>query len=329
MRRPAGSRYPDGRCASASSPPTRGIARARPTTTGRRWHARSPSAATRWSCSPPPASPRCCWRDAGGCARWRAGDASALTPTPRVPLVVAVGLGVPVSHRRRRAPRADSGGRRRRRPARAAARCVRRRRRARSRSGRPERRRAARDADAGRRDVLPRRTVAAPGPRCRAARGPRRHRRRRLAVRRRGSAPAVRPAGDGDRTRSRSDAVHALHRRSRRRWSRSRPRSPTRECCARCSTSWRRPPPRSRCCAPPGSSALRSLVPASLAGRVRLPDASTPAARAAALRGASIFIAARNGSPLIAREAGGVRHPDRRRRRQPGARTASSTRCTA
>jgi hypothetical protein len=52
-----------------------------------------------------------------------------------------------------------------------------------------------------------------------------------------------------------------------------------------------------------GSAALRSLVPASLAGRVRLPDASTPAARAAALRGASIFIAARNGSPLIAREA--------------------------
>ena len=44
-------------------------------------------------------------------------------------------------------------------------------------------------------------------------------------------------------------------------------------------------------------------MPAALAGRVRLPDASTPAARAAALRGASIFIAARNGSPLIAREA--------------------------
>ncbi len=44
-------------------------------------------------------------------------------------------------------------------------------------------------------------------------------------------------------------------------------------------------------------------MPAGLAGRVRLPDASTPAARAAALRGASIFIAARNGSPLIAREA--------------------------
>jgi predicted metal-dependent phosphoesterase TrpH len=52
-----------------------------------------------------------------------------------------------------------------------------------------------------------------------------------------------------------------------------------------------------------GSAALRSLVPSSLAGRVRLPDASTPAARAAALRGASMFIAARNGSPLIAREA--------------------------
>ena len=52
-----------------------------------------------------------------------------------------------------------------------------------------------------------------------------------------------------------------------------------------------------------GSATLRSLVPASLAGRVRLPDASTPAARAAALRGASIFVAARNGSPLIAREA--------------------------
>jgi hypothetical protein len=52
-----------------------------------------------------------------------------------------------------------------------------------------------------------------------------------------------------------------------------------------------------------GSAALRSLVPSALAGRVRLPDASTPAARAAALRGASMFIAARNGSPLIAREA--------------------------
>jgi predicted metal-dependent phosphoesterase TrpH len=52
-----------------------------------------------------------------------------------------------------------------------------------------------------------------------------------------------------------------------------------------------------------GSAALRPLVPASMASRVRLPDASTPAARAAALRGASVFIAARNGSPLIAREA--------------------------
>ncbi len=52
-----------------------------------------------------------------------------------------------------------------------------------------------------------------------------------------------------------------------------------------------------------GTAALRPLVPARLQGRVRLPDAATPAARAAVLRGATAFIAARAGSPLIPREA--------------------------
>jgi predicted metal-dependent phosphoesterase TrpH len=52
-----------------------------------------------------------------------------------------------------------------------------------------------------------------------------------------------------------------------------------------------------------GAAALRPLVPAALRGRVRLPDASTPAARATVLRGATAFIAARAGSPLIPREA--------------------------
>ena len=151
-------------------------------------------------------------RDAarGTAAAARAGARGRLRPRADAARA-AGGRGRPRRTRRHgERPRADSGGDRRRRPARAAARCVRRRRRARSGSARPERRRAARDARAGNGDVLPRRTVSAPGPRCRAAHGARRHGRRRLAVRRPGSAPAVRPAGDRDRTGSRSDAVHAL-----------------------------------------------------------------------------------------------------------------------
>jgi predicted metal-dependent phosphoesterase TrpH/glycosyltransferase involved in cell wall biosynthesis len=52
-----------------------------------------------------------------------------------------------------------------------------------------------------------------------------------------------------------------------------------------------------------GAAALRSVIPSAVADRVRLPNAATPAARAAALRGASVFVAAPNGSALIVREA--------------------------
>jgi predicted metal-dependent phosphoesterase TrpH/glycosyltransferase involved in cell wall biosynthesis len=51
------------------------------------------------------------------------------------------------------------------------------------------------------------------------------------------------------------------------------------------------------------AGALRALVPSALAERVRTPPAGTTAERAAALRGASVFVADAGGSALTAREA--------------------------
>ncbi len=51
------------------------------------------------------------------------------------------------------------------------------------------------------------------------------------------------------------------------------------------------------------AAVLRPVLPAGLAGRVRVVDASTPAARASVLREAAVFVAGSTGSVLLAREA--------------------------
>ena len=71
-----------------------------------------------------------------------------------------------------------------------------------------------------------------------------------------------------------------------------------------------------------GAAAARALAPAGLAPRLRVADASGPAARAALLRGARLFAAATHGSALVAREAAacGVPRGAARRARRRGRR---------
>jgi predicted metal-dependent phosphoesterase TrpH/glycosyltransferase involved in cell wall biosynthesis len=68
-----------------------------------------------------------------------------------------------------------------------------------------------------------------------------------------------------------------------------------------------------------GAAAARALAPAHLAPRLRIADASGPAARAALLRGARLFAAATHGSALLAREAAACGVPIVALRGAPGA----------
>jgi hypothetical protein len=68
-----------------------------------------------------------------------------------------------------------------------------------------------------------------------------------------------------------------------------------------------------------GAAAARALAPAGLAPRLRIADASGPAARAALLRGAHLFAAASHGSALVAREAAACGVPIVATRGTPGA----------